>query len=367
MQLQRVIISGGGTGGHIFPAIAIANALKELSPGVEILFVGANGKMEMEKVPAAGYKIEGLNIEGLQRKLSLRNLILPFKVLGAVSKAKSIIKQFDPQVAIGVGGYASAALIYAAGAKGIPVLIQEQNSFPGKTNKFLAKYAKKICVAYPDMDQFFAKEKIIFTGNPVRQEIEKTDLTRKQGVDFFGLNNEAPVLLSFGGSQGAKAINEGIENALPLFHQNGIQVIWQTGKLYYERAQKAVADGQFENVKVFEFIEKMNLAYAAADLVVSRAGAIAVAELQIKQKAAILIPLPTAAEDHQTKNAMALVNRSAAILVQNAEAPVTLGNVVLSTFKDADKVRKLENNIQHLAKYDAARIIASEVLSLVKK
>ncbi len=367
MQLQRVIISGGGTGGHIFPAIAIANAIKELSPGVEILFVGANGKMEMEKVPAAGYKIEGLNIAGLQRSLSLKNILLPFKVVGAVWKAKSIIKKFDPQVAIGVGGYASAALIYAAGKKGIPVLIQEQNSFPGKTNKFLSKYASKICVAYPEMQQFFAQEKIVFTGNPVRQEIEKSELTRKQGLDFLGLQAENPVLLSFGGSQGAKAINEGIENALPLFQQHGIQVIWQTGKFYFERAKKAVAEGNYANVKVFEFIEKMNYAYAAADLVVSRAGAIAVAELQIKQKASILIPLPTAAEDHQTKNAMALVNRNAALIIHNNEAPAQIGNVVLDAFKDEDKVRKLENNIQQLAKYDAARIIASEVLNLVKK
>lgn len=366
MPLNKVIISGGGTGGHIFPAIAIANALKELSPGVEILFVGAKGKMEMEKVPAAGYKIEGLNISGLQRSLSLKNLVLPFKIIRALNQAGKILDDFKPQVAIGVGGYASSALVYKAAKRGIPVLIQEQNSFPGKTNKFLSKYAKRICVAYPEMEKFFPKEKIVVTGNPVRQEIEKIKFTREQGIQFFGLTPDKPTLLTFGGSQGARAINEGMENALPLLKEKGIQAIWQTGKFYIERAKAVVDQGGYENVKVMEFIEKMNYAYAASDLVVSRAGAIAVAELAISGKASILVPLPTAAEDHQTKNAMALVDRNAAVLLKNGEAPAELGKVVTGLMEDKEAILKLEQNIRQFAAFDAAKVIASEVLTLVK-
>lgn len=366
MPLQRVIISGGGTGGHIFPAIAIANALKELSPGVDILFVGAKGRMEMEKVPAAGYRIEGLTISGLQRSLSLKNLLLPFKIWIALRQAGKIIREFKPQVAIGVGGYASAALVYAAAKRDIPVLLQEQNSFPGKTNKFLSKYAERICVAYPEMENFFPKEKIVLTGNPVRQEIEQIKFTRPQGLAHFGLDASRPSLLVIGGSQGAKAINEGIEQALPQLHEKGIQVIWQTGKTYYDRAAAAIEQGGYAQVKVMPFIEKMNYAYAAADLVVSRAGAIAVAELCICGKPSILVPLPTAAEDHQTKNAMALVNRNAALLMKNESAPGQLGDLVLQTIQDSGKLEKLEAQIRQFAAYNAARVIASEVLKLVK-
>lgn len=365
--MHRVIISGGGTGGHIFPAIAIANALKEISPGVEILFVGAKGKMEMEKVPAAGYKIEGLNISGLQRKLSLKNFILPFRLVGALLKAGSILNKFRPQVAVGVGGYASSALVYMAARKGIPVVIQEQNSFPGKTNKFLSTYAKKICVAYPDMENYFPKDKIVVSGNPVRQDIEQIRFTREQGIAFFGLNTAVTTLLTFGGSQGAKAINEGMENALPLLKKNNIQVIWQTGKHYYERAKQAVEKGGYDNVRVMEFIEKMNYAYAAADLVVSRAGAIAVAELAISGKASILVPLPTAAEDHQTKNAMALVNRGAAVLLRNGHAPEQLGTMVKDLFAKPEEIQKLEHNIRQFAVHDAAKVIASEIVKQVKE
>lgn len=367
MPLRKVIISGGGTGGHIFPAIAIANALKEMSPGVEILFVGAKGKMEMEKVPAAGYKIIGLNISGLQRKLSLKNILLPFKILKALNQADKIIQDFKPQVAIGVGGYASSALVYKAAKKGIPVLIQEQNSFPGKTNKFLSKYAQCICVAYPEMEKFFPKNKLVITGNPVRQDIEHLKFNKDQGLQFFGLESGKTTLLVFGGSQGAKAINEGMENALPLLNEMGIQVIWQTGKHYFERAKSAVEQGKYSNVKVFEFIEKMNYAYAAADLVVSRAGAIAVAELAITGKASILIPLPTAAEDHQTKNAMALVNRNATILLKNDLAPMELGKIIVDLVSDKTKIEQLENNIRLFSSYDAAKVIAAEVLKLIRE
>lgn len=366
MQLKRVIISGGGTGGHIFPAIAIANALKEMSPGIEILFVGAQGKMEMEKVPAAGYQIIGLNISGLQRKLAISNLWLPFKLLGALMKAGKIINQFKPQVAVGVGGYASAALVYMAAKKGIPVLIQEQNSYPGKTNRFLAKYASRICVAYPGMEQYFEKNKIVLTGNPVRQDIEKNTLTKEQGIQFFNLDPKKKTVFAFGGSQGAKAINEGMENALDLLEKNHIQAIWQTGKHYYQRAKSIVDEKGYNHIRVYEFIERMNYAYAAADLVISRSGAIAVAELSILGKASILVPLPTAAEDHQTKNAMALVNRNVAVLLKNEDCPKELGTIILKYIENDSLRNQLEQQIKSMANYDAAKIIASEIINLAK-
>jgi UDP-N-acetylglucosamine--N-acetylmuramyl-(pentapeptide) pyrophosphoryl-undecaprenol N-acetylglucosamine transferase len=366
LQLNRVIISGGGTGGHIFPAIAIADALKETHPLIEILFVGANGKMEMEKVPAAGYKIEGLNIAGLQRKLSLKNLILPFKIIGAVLKAGKIIERFKPQVVIGVGGYASAALVYAAGRKKIPVLIHEANSFPGKTNKSLAKYAQTICVAYPDMEAHFDKNKIAYTGNPVRKNIEQNKFTREQGIQHFGLDPHKKTILVIGGSQGALGINEGIHHSLPSFHQNQIQVIWQTGKSYYTLAREQVTRHKYTHIYPMEFIEKMNFAYAAADLVISRAGAMSVSELCICGKPSIFVPLPTAAEDHQTKNAMSLVNKNAAILVKNAEAKEKLGPRAIEILKDEQQLQQLSAQIQKFATYDAAAVIASEVLKLVK-
>lgn len=366
MQLKRVIISGGGTGGHIFPAIAIANALKEMAPGIEILFVGAKGKMEMEKVPAAGYEIVGLNISGLQRKLAPSNLLLPFKLLGALMKAGKIINDFKPQVAIGVGGYASAALVYMAAKKGIPVLIQEQNSFPGKTNRFMSKYASRICVAYPGMEEFFEKNKIVLTGNPVRQEIEKSTLTKEQGIQFFNLDPLKKTVFAFGGSQGAKAINEGMENALELLEKNQIQAIWQTGKHYYQRAKSIVEEKGYKHIRVYEFIERMNYAYAAADMVVSRSGAIAVAELSILGKACILVPLPTAAEDHQTKNAMALVNRNAAVLLNNDNCAKDLGSTIIKYATDEKLRNQLEQQIKGMGHYDAAKIIASEILNLAK-
>ncbi len=366
VQLQRVIISGGGTGGHIFPAIAIADALKEANPLIEILFVGANGRMEMEKVPAAGYKIEGLNIAGLQRKLSLKNLVLPFKIIGAVLKAGSIIKNFNPQVVIGVGGYASAAVVYAAGKKKIPVLIHEANSIPGKTNKSLAKYAKVVCVSYPDMENYFDKHKIVYTGNPIRKNIEQNKFTREQGIQHFNLDPTKKTILVIGGSQGALAINQGIKNALSTFEGNNIQVIWQTGKPFYPTAKEAVEAGNYKNIVATEFIEKMNFAYAAADLVISRAGAMSISELSVCGKACIFVPLPSAAEDHQTKNAMSLVNKNAAILVKNSNAPTELKTIAINTLKDESKMNQLAANIQKFAAFDAAAVISSEILKLVK-
>jgi UDP-N-acetylglucosamine--N-acetylmuramyl-(pentapeptide) pyrophosphoryl-undecaprenol N-acetylglucosamine transferase len=366
MQLNRVIISGGGTGGHIFPAIAIADALKEANPSIEILFVGANGKMEMEKVPAAGYKIEGLNIVGLQKKLDIKNILLPFKIFNAVRTAGKIIKRFDPQVVIGVGGYASAAVVYAAGRRKVPVLIHEANSYPGKTNRGLAKYANIICVSYPDMEMHFDKKKIVYTGNPIRKNIEQNKFTREQGINHFGLNPEQKTVLVIGGSQGALGINEGIKAGLELFHENNIQVIWQTGKSYYPMAKSLSEEKKYSNIHPMEFIEKMNFAYAAADLVISRAGAMSISELSVCGKPCIFIPLPTAAEDHQTKNAMSLVNKNAALLVKNSEAVNELGKQTVALLKDDNKLLQLSANIQKFATYDSAAVIASEVLKLVK-
>lgn len=366
MQLQRVIISGGGTGGHIFPAIAIADALKEANPSIEILFVGANGKMEMEKVPAAGYKIEGLNIVGLQKKLDIKNILLPFKIFNAVRAAGKIIKRFDPQVVIGVGGYASAAVVYAAGRRKVPVLIHEANSYPGKTNRGLAKYASIICVSYPDMELHFDKNKIVYTGNPIRKNIEQNKFSREQGINHFGLKPEQKTILVVGGSQGALGINVGIKANLELFQQNNIQVIWQTGKAYYPIAKSTVEEKGYTNIYPMEFIEKMNFAYAAADLVISRAGAMSISELSVCGKACIFIPLPTAAEDHQTKNAMSLVNKNAAILIKNSDAETELGKQAVALLKDDTRILQLNANIQKFATYDAAAVIASEVLKLVK-
>ncbi|MCZ2444125.1 MAG: undecaprenyldiphospho-muramoylpentapeptide beta-N-acetylglucosaminyltransferase [Flavobacteriales bacterium] len=363
MTLNKVIISGGGTGGHIFPAIAIANALKEMSPGTEILFVGAKGKMEMGKVPAAGYNIVGLEISGLSSGLSISNLTLPFRLMKALWQARKVIKKFKPQVIIGVGGYASAAVAFTGAKMNIPILLQEQNSYPGKTNRFLSRYASRICVAYPDMQTFFPASKIVYTGNPVRKEIEHLLPTAEQGQHLFNLSNEKPILLAFGGSQGAKAINEGIENALPLFHKHGIQVLWQTGTPFYQRALNTVKNNGYD-VKVFEFIREMNYAYAAADMVVARAGAITISELQVAGKASILIPLPTAAENHQYKNALQLSSRDAALILSNNDCPTKLGDTVINMIKDKPTLHALETRIKQMAAFDAAKTIASEVITL---
>jgi len=367
MHNPKVIISGGGTGGHVFPAIAIANALKKINPSVEILFVGAEGKMEMEKVPQAGYTIVGLPIMGLHRRLTAQNLKFPFKLLASMLKARKVVKDFAPDVAVGVGGYASGPTLKAAMNRNVPCLIQEQNSFAGVTNKILGQKAKTICVAYDGMAAFFPKEKIILTGNPVRQEVVKLEGKRERAMEFFGLDPEKKTVLVVGGSLGARSINHGIEKMIDRFEKEGVQLIWQTGKLFADRAAKAVAGKEGAGIKTMEFITKMDLGYAAADLVISRAGAIAVSELCLVKKPAILVPLPSAAEDHQTKNAMALVNHKAAELVADGEINNELESKVFRLISNEEKLGRLSFNIAKLGMNNSADIIANEVLKLVKK
>lgn len=356
---MKVIISGGGTGGHIFPAIAIANALREIDKSAEILFVGALGRMEMEKVPAAGYKIEGLWISGLQRRLTLDNLSFPFKVISSLMKAKRIIKSFRPDVAVGTGGYASGPLLRVASGMGIPSLIQEQNSFPGITNKLLANKVNRICVAYPGMEKYFPDNKILVTGNPVRQDI--LDLTGKkaEAMKFFGLDPSKKTLLVIGGSLGARTINESMTGCLDMLMKNGIQVIWQTGKSFSHQGGAGAWVGAF--------ISRMDLAYAAADIVVSRAGAISLSELAVVKKPCILVPSPNVAEDHQTKNAMALVNNEAALFVKDSESRQKLGKEIVALMNDIQLQKKLSANIAKLAFPQAAGTIALEVMKMVSK
>ena len=365
MKAPKVIISGGGTGGHIYPAIAIANALKEINPAIEVLFVGAEGKMEMEKVPKAGYPIIGLPIAGINRSSLVANFSFPQKLIRSYTKAKGILDDFKPDVAVGVGGYASGPLLLAASMNGIPFLIQEQNSYAGITNKFLSKNAKKICVAYPNMDTFFAKDKILMTGNPVRKDILEVASKRSQALAHFGLSADKKTVLVIGGSQGARTINEAIDGGLTTLVNAGYQVVWQTGKLYIDRAKTAaeIFKGQ---VFVSDFIYEMDLAYAVADVVVSRAGALSVSEICLAAKPAILVPLPTAAEDHQTQNAMSLVNCKAAVLVKDKEAREELVKETITLLQDVDLQYILSQNIKQLAKPDAAREIAEQVLKLVK-
>ncbi|MFH0866584.1 MAG: undecaprenyldiphospho-muramoylpentapeptide beta-N-acetylglucosaminyltransferase [Bacteroidota bacterium] len=363
----RVIISGGGTGGHIFPAIAIANALMAKFPESEILFVGARGRMEMEKVPAAGYKIEGLWISGLQRKLSVKNLSVPFKIISSLMKSRKIIHQFRPDVVVGVGGYASWAVVKTACHKGIPTLIQEQNSFPGKSNINLSKKVNKICVAFRGMEKFFPAEKIVLTGNPVRQDVVEIENKKNEALKFFGLEQDKKILLAIGGSLGARTINESICNLLPSLREKNIQLIWQTGKTYYEFAKTDVKKYSGNGMVTCDFINRMDLAYAAADLVVSRAGAISVSELCCIGKPVILVPSPNVAEDHQTKNAMALVNVNAAKLVKDSECRENLGNVISEIFSNEEEIRKLSNNINKLALPNAANAIAEEIKKISGK
>lgn len=364
-EALRVIIAGGGTGGHVFPAIAIGLAIKKKVYNAKILFVGAKGRMEMKKVPAAGFHIIGLNISGLQRRLTWKNLEVPFKLCDSVIRARNIVKRFKPDVVIGVGGYASGPLVRAAAKQGIPTLIQEQNSFPGLTNRILSKKANKICVAYDGMERFFDKSKLFLTGNPVRQDIVSLEGKYEQALAFFGFSPDKPVLFITGGSLGARTINESISKNLQLFTQNGIQVIWQTGTSYFQQALEQ-AKGYEKGVYVNQFIDRMDFAYAAADIVVSRAGAIAVSEICAVQKPAILIPSPNVAEDHQTKNALALVNHHAALLVRDNEAIEKLGPVVLDLIKDEEKKFRLKERLVGLSFRDAADVIAGVALSLIK-
>ena len=367
MARVKIIISGGGTGGHIFPAIAIANAIKLKYPDSEILFVGAEGKMEMEKIPAAGYKIIGLPIMGIQRKLTLQNLKVPFKLLFSLLKARKVIKEFKPDVVVGVGGYASGPLLKIATSMGVPALLQEQNSYPGITNKILAKKVQKICVAYDGMEQFFPKEKIIFTGNPVRQDIVDLSNKREKGLDQFGLLADKKVVLVIGGSLGARTINESIEAGLEEMVHNNIQLLWQTGKGYADKAADSVKKYAEKGIVTMPFITTMDLAYAVADVVISRAGALSVSELCLSEKPSILVPSPNVAEDHQTKNAMALVNKKAAILVKDVDAKKELISVLLDLVQNMDLQSQLKTNIKQLAKPNAAEHIADEVIKLVKR
>jgi UDP-N-acetylglucosamine--N-acetylmuramyl-(pentapeptide) pyrophosphoryl-undecaprenol N-acetylglucosamine transferase len=357
MLLRKVIISGGGTGGHIFPAIAIADEIKKRNPAVEILFVGAAGRMEMQKVPEAGYAIEGINISGLQRKASLGNLLLPFKVIRSLGHALSIIKKFNPQVVIGVGGYASGPLLFAAQLKGIPTLIQEQNGYAGITNKILGRRARKICVAYDGMEAFFPASKIVKTGNPVRPEMLRIPEKRQEAMAFFGLDSSRPVVLSIGGSLGAGTINHGLRGCSDRFRTNNVQLIWQTGRAFYSQALKE----QYGGIHVFEFIRQMDLAYAAADIVISRAGALSVSELCLAGKPAILIPSPNVAEDHQTKNAAVLVNQDAALMVKDGDVQKMLWQVLSGLLNDTALCRKLSENIRKHGKENAAGLIVDQI------
>ena len=363
----RVMISGGGTGGHIFPAIAIANAVRERESAAQFLFVGAEGKMEMEKVPAAGYAIEGLPIRGFQRGSITKNLALPWRLIRSMLKARKLVRTFRPDVAVGVGGYASGPLLAAAQRMNVPTLIQEQNSFPGKTNIFLAKKVDRICVAYAGMEKFFPKAKILLTGNPVRQEVVRLAGKHPRGLEHFGLQAGKPILFITGGSLGARGVNRGVEAALRDFQTAGLQVIWQTGTPYFKQAQEAVAKLNYTDCKVHEFVTKMDYAYAVADLVVSRAGAISVSELCLVQKPAILVPLPTAAEDHQTHNARALTDRGAAVLVKDTDALTDLGPTVLRLINDKDALERLQLAITGLGTQNAAEMIAAEVIRLAQK
>ena len=362
----RIIISGGGTGGHVFPAIAIADALTQISPEVKILFVGAEGRMETEKVPAAGYEIKTLWISGLQRKLTFRNMMFPVKLIHSTMKARKIIKDFNPHAVIGVGGYASGPTVRAAAAMNIPTLIQEQNSYPGITNKMLAKKAKKICVAYPDMEKYFPASKIVITGNPVRKDIIHPEAGNNEALNFFGFNRVKPVVLIMGGSLGARTINTSIHRSLKDLSDAGLQILWQTGKAYGETARAAILPFEKEGIRQFDFITRMDMAYAAADVVVSRAGALAVSELCITGKPSILVPSPNVAEDHQNKNALALVKQNAAELIKDADAATQLATAITALALNPARKTELSNNIRHMAKPNAADDIAAIIMELTK-
>lgn len=377
-KAPRIIISGGGTGGHIFPAVSIANAIKELRPDAEILFVGAEGRMEMQRVPDSGYKIVGLPVAGFDRKHLLKNIEVLIKLVKSQWKARKVIKQFRPQVAVGVGGYASGPTLKMAGMMGVPTLIQEQNSYAGVTNKLLAKKANKICVAYEGMDKFFPSEKIIMTGNPVRQSLLDAKLRKDEALHTFELDPSKKTILILGGSLGARTINQTLIAALQTIKEHSeIQFIWQTGKIYIQQVRDAITDVTGEpvrnpriaaipNLYVTDFIKDMANAYAAADLVISRAGAGSISEFCLLRKPVILVPSPNVAEDHQTKNALALVNREAAIYIKDSEAIDKLLPTALETVTNADKLKDLSDNIAKLALPDSANIIAKEVLKLIK-
>jgi len=359
----KVIISGGGTGGHVFPAIAIANALHKKIIDAEILFVGAEGKLEMQKVPAAGYKIIGLKIAGFQRRLTWKNLVVVYRLIAALKKAKRIIKEFKPDIVVGVGGYASGPVLKVAAAMKIPTVIQEQNSYPGLTNRILAPKVNKICVAYNGMEKFFPKEKLYLTGNPVRHDVVDIEGKKEAALTFFKLKKDKKTVLIIGGSLGARSINEGVIANIDFFNKHDVQILWQTGKSFIMEAAPIAL--KHENIKVFEFINDMDMAYAAADVIVSRAGAIAISEICAVKKPAILIPSPNVAEDHQTKNAMALVNYKAALLINDNAVKEEIGEKVISLINDADMCEKLTKSIAKLGFLDAADVIAELIINSI--
>ncbi|GAA4369115.1 undecaprenyldiphospho-muramoylpentapeptide beta-N-acetylglucosaminyltransferase [Hymenobacter saemangeumensis] len=362
---MRIIISGGGTGGHIFPAVAIANELRRRHPEAEILFVGANGRMEMTRVPEAGYNIVGLDIAGLQRRLTPRNLLFPVKVFRSVRKAGKLIREFRPDAVVGVGGYASAPVLLAATSRAIPSLIQEQNSYAGLVNKLLARRVSRICVAYEGMEKFFPKDKLVLTGNPVRTEI--ADGSRAEALQHFGLDPAKKTLLVVGGSLGARTLNLATAAALPRLREAGVQLLWQTGKLFYPEAQQLAAPYSADGLQALEFIKRMDLAYAAADVVVSRAGALSVSELCLTGKASILVPSPNVAEDHQTKNALALVGKGAAVLITDEHAADRLYDETLRLLADPERRAQLSARVRELARPQATEDIVDELLRLIKK
>lgn len=363
----RVIVSGGGTGGHIFPALSIANAVKAKCPNAEILFVGAENRMEMQRVPAAGYDIIGLPVSGFDRKNLLKNISVLWRLMKSRRKARRIIRDFCPHVAVGVGGYASGPTLKEAGAMGIPTLLQEQNSYAGVTNKLLAKQAACICVAYEGMERFFPKEKIKLTGNPVRQSLMEASITHDEAVCTFNLDPTKKTVLIIGGSLGARTLNESMMNAWDSLGDCDVQFIWQTGKYYYEQITEQIGERKLENVHVCDFISSMDAAYAAADLVISRAGAGSISEFCLLGKAVILVPSPNVSEDHQTKNALALVNKDAALYVKDAHAAQELVPLALSTITDEKKLNQLRTNILTLAYHNSAEIIADEVIALAER
>ncbi len=362
----KVIVSGGGTGGHIFPAISIANAIKNKCPNADILFVGAENRMEMEKVPAAGYPIIGLPVRGFDRKHLLKNIKVLFRLFKSIRLADKTVKSFSPDIAVGVGGYASGPTLWAAARRGIPTLIQEQNSYAGVTNKLLASKAKAICVAYENMERFFPKDRIILTGNPVRQELQNDTISREEAIRFFNLDPSKKTILVIGGSLGARTINNSIAAGIEKIPQN-IQLIWQSGKGYDTQAKKVLDEKKPENIKQMPFISRMDMAYKAADLVISRAGASSISELCLLGKPVILIPSPNVAEDHQTKNAQALSTKNAALMIRDCDAQNLLIDTALKTVQDETSLKNMSDNISKMAQRDSATRIADIIFELVTK
>ena len=364
----RIIISGGGTGGHIFPAVSIANAIRAKYPEAKILFVGALGRMEMQRVPAAGYEIVGLPISGFNRKNMLKNVVVLYRIWKSQQMAKKIIRKFNPMAAVGVGGYASGPMLNQCTKMGIPCLIQEQNSYAGVTNKILSKKVDRICVAYDGMERFFPADKIVKTGNPVRQALLDTKLTTAEALKSFGLSEDKKTILIVGGSLGARTVNESVLQNLDMIKESGVQFIWQTGKYYNASIMAELKQrGTVPSLHVTDFISDMGAAYKAADLVISRAGASSISEFCLIGKPVILVPSPNVAEDHQTKNAMALVNKNAALYVKDADAPAEVVKLALQTVKDDARLKELSENILKLALPDSADIIANEVVKLARR